>query len=235
MRRVVMVVMAAGLLVSACSSGTPTGARDVVQEVANGVVTVTKTGIQTFVDEDGVVVDSKEAPVGTGSGVVVDDAGHIVTNAHVVQDAVSVFVVGIDGVERPATVIATISDGNDLAVLRVDGADGLEPVEVGSSLDMYVGDPVVAVGNPLGLGLTVTVGVLSAVDRSIRTEFSELHGILQTDAAINPGNSGGPLLNGDGDLVGINSAGINDAENIGFAIPVEQAISFVEQAIASDS
>ena len=231
MRRIQLISLAllAAILAASCSS--PAGARDIVLDVAPSVVTVTKTELTAIIDDQGRVLETGEVPTGTGSGVVIDDEGHVLTNAHVVEDASSVFVVGVDGIQRSATVIATATGDNDLAILELENFEGLEPVDVGSSEDMVVGDFVLAVGNPLGIGLTATAGILSGVDRNIRTEFGELYGVLQTDAAINPGNSGGPLLNDAGELVGINSAGIPDAQSIGFAIPVEQAIPFAEEAL----
>ncbi|MGI9667288.1 MAG: S1C family serine protease, partial [Acidimicrobiia bacterium] len=166
---VVVAVLAAG-----CSSSS--GAADVVVDIADSVVTVTRTEIQAIVDENGDFVAGGEAPAGTGSGVVIDDDGHVLTNAHVIAGAVSVFVVGVDGIEREAEVIAVATEQNDLAILKLADATGLAPIAIGSALDMSVGESVIAVGNPLGLGLTVTSGILSAVDRNIRTEFGELYG-----------------------------------------------------------
>jgi serine protease Do len=103
---------------------------------------------------------------------------------------------------------------------------------MGDSSRLEVGDPAVAIGNALGLGLSVSVGIVSAVERQIRTESTSIEGVLQTDAAINPGNSGGPLLDGEGRLVGINTAVAGNAQNIGFAIPVNHAIPFIEYVIS---
>jgi serine protease Do len=133
-----------------------------------------------------------------GSGVVIDAAGHILTNEHVVGRA-----------DR----------------IRVSIADG-------SSGDLMVGEPVIAIGNPFGLSNTVTTGVISATDRSIRTENLTYHGFLQTDASINPGNSGGPLLNAEGKLIAINTAVYNGGQGIGFAIPIDVAQRVVSELIA---
>ncbi len=103
---------------------------------------------------------------------------------------------------------------------------------MGSSDDLDVGDPAVAIGNALGLGLSVSVGIVSAKDRDITTDTSSLEGVLQTDAAINPGNSGGPLLNARGELVGINTATARGGVNIGFAIPIDQALPFIRYVVA---
>jgi len=161
---------------------------------------------------------------GTGTGFVISADGQIATNAHVVGDAATVTVQFSDGSEAPATVLGT-SETDDLAVIEVD-RDDLVPVEFGSSEDVEVGQRVVAIGNSLGLdgSATATDGIVSAIDRSIVTnDGSRLSALIQTDAAINPGNSGGPLFTLDGKVVGINSAGSPDAQNIGFAIAADPA------------
>jgi putative serine protease PepD len=165
---------------------------------------------------------------GAGTGVVIDDSGLIVTNAHVVEGATSVTVsLDSDDEPREATVVASDTD-QDLAVLRVEDAEGLVPVDLAAAGDVAVGDDVVAIGNALALegGLTVTEGIVSATDRSIETENGTLDGLLQTDAAISSGNSGGALVNAAGELVGINTAVASSgqgvqASNIGFAISAD--------------
>ncbi|HEX9977898.1 MAG TPA: trypsin-like peptidase domain-containing protein [Acidimicrobiia bacterium] len=161
----------------------------------------------------------------SGSGVVLDSAGHLVTNHHVVEGGVTVRVVFADGRIYPATVVGT-DPLTDLAVIEIDAA-GLTPIEIGSSEGMSIGDVAIAIGSPLGLegGPSVTVGVLSAFDRRVQTDAdSELFGMLQTDAPITRGSSGGALVDAEGRLIGITSAiGVSDvgAEGLGFAIPVE--------------
>jgi serine protease Do len=120
---------------------------------------------------------------------------------------------------------------NDLAVLQVKTDSPLPWIAPGTSADVMVGEPVIAIGNPFGLSNTVTTGVISATDRSIRANDHTFHGFLQTDASINPGNSGGPLLNAEGSLIGINSAIFNGAEGIGFAIPIDVATRVVAELI----
>jgi serine protease Do len=157
-----------------------------------------------------------------GSGAVVHEAGYIVTNAHVVAQATDVQVTFADKQTLPAEVVAADAE-HDLAVLRVKPPKPLTPVRLGRSNDALVGESVIAIGNPLGLQHTVTTGIVSALDRDL--QFSEdvvYRGLIQTDAPINPGNSGGPLLNINGDLIGINTAIRGDAQNIGFAIPVDR-------------
>ena len=141
---------------------------------------------------------------------------------------------GVDGEPRSAQVVGTwgADQNNDLALLLLEEKSGLEPIAMGSSDDLDVGDPAVAIGNALGLGLSVSVGIVSAKDRDITTDTSSLEGVLQTDAAINPGNSGGPLLNARGELVGINTATARGGVNIGFAIPIDQALPFIGYVVA---
>ncbi len=207
---------------------TLTDVSELVKAVEASVVTVTQTQLQ--LDDLG----GAEVPTGTGTGVVIDSKGHILTNAHVIAGAQSVIVVGFDGRSRAAQVVGiwAADQNSDLALLLVDDASGLEPITMGDSSRLEVGDPAVAIGNALGLGLSVSVGIVSAVERQIRTESTSIEGVLQTDAAINPGNSGGPLLDGEGRLVGINTAVAGNAQNIGFAIPVNHAIPFIEYVIS---
>jgi serine protease Do len=166
-----------------------------------------------------------------GSGVVIDAAGHILTNEHVVGRADRIRVSIADGREFDAELIGA-DPNNDLAVLKVETEEHLPWIELSSSGDLMVGEPVIAIGNPFGLSNTVTTGVISATDRSIRTENLTYHGFLQTDASINPGNSGGPLLNAEGKLIAINTAVYNGGQGIGFAIPIDVAQRVVSELIA---
>jgi len=135
-----------------------------------------------------------------------------------------------DGREFNAELIGADAN-NDLAVLRATSEEKLPWVAMGTSGDLMVGEPVIAIGNPFGLSNTVTTGVISALDRSIRTEQHTYHGFLQTDASINPGNSGGPLLNAHGHLVAINTAVYQGGQGIGFAIPIDTAARIVKELI----
>jgi serine protease Do len=165
-----------------------------------------------------------------GSGVVISPAGHILTNEHVIARASRIRITLADGREFDARVVgadATI----DLAVLVAETDEPIPWLEPGSAADVMVGEPVIAIGNPFGLSNTVTTGVISATDRSIRGSEHTFHGFLQTDASINPGNSGGPLLNSEGTLIGINSAIYNGAQGIGFAIPIDIAKRVVAELI----
>jgi len=165
-----------------------------------------------------------------GSGVLIDADGHVLTNEHVVARATRIQVSLADGREFGATLIGA-DPNNDIAVLKVDTDEKLPWIAPGSSTDLMVGEPVIAIGNPFGLSHTVTTGVISAIDRSIRTGDRVYHGFLQTDASINPGNSGGPLLNAEGKLIAINTAVYNNAQGIGFAIPIDAARRVVSELI----
>lgn len=176
------------------------------------------------------ITDQMSGGQAAGTGFVVSSDGRIATNAHVVADATDITVTFHDGTTIAATVVG-IDRTDDLAVIQVERT-GLPTLSLGSSADLRMGDPVVAIGNALALtgGPTATEGIISALDRSINTsEGSHLSHLVQTDAAINPGNSGGPLLTLDGKVVGINSAGSQDAQNIGFAIAVDTARPILDQ------
>jgi S1-C subfamily serine protease len=165
-----------------------------------------------------------------GSGFVFDANGLIATNAHVVDGATSIKVNFSDGTSKTGTLVG-IDHTDDLAVVKVD-ATGLHALALGDSSTLKVGQRVVAVGNALDLtgGPTVTEGIVSALDRSIDTDTgAHLTGLIQTDASINPGNSGGPLLDLSGNVVGINSAGATDAQNVGFSIAMTGAKPILQQ------
>ncbi len=166
-----------------------------------------------------------------GSGVIIDREGHVLTNEHVIARASRIRVTMADGREFDAVVIGA-DPNNDLAVLRVETEEQLPWIPPGRSDDLLVGEPVIAIGNPFGLSNTVTTGVVSALNRSIRTDNRVYHGFLQTDASINPGNSGGPLLNAAGELIAVNTAVYGGAQGIGFAIPVDVAKRVVSELIA---
>lgn len=172
---------------------------------------------------------------GSGSGVVYSVDGYIITNDHVVNGASELFVTFSDGARFPAELIGT-DPVTDVAVIRVGRSD-LTPIEVGSSQNLAIGEPAVAVGNPLGLegGPTVTSGIVSAVARSLSvTPGQTLYGLVQTDAPIAPGSSGGALVDARGRLIGITTAiAVSDvgAEGLGFAIPVDIAVGVVNDLI----
>jgi S1-C subfamily serine protease len=175
----------------------------------------------------------------TGSGFLIDNGGHILTNAHVVQGAQRVDVqFSEDGESQQAEVVGT-DPSSDLALLHVDDTQGATPLALGDSSKVQVGDPVVAIGNPFGLDRTVTSGIVSALQRQIQAPngFS-ISDVIQTDAAINPGNSGGPLLDSSGGVIGINSQIASQSggnEGVGFAVPIATASDVVSQILENGS
>ncbi|GAX60803.1 trypsin-like serine proteases [Candidatus Scalindua japonica] len=160
-----------------------------------------------------------------GSGVIIDEDGYIITNEHVINRATVIKVTLADGSKFDATLISS-DFHEDLAILKIESPTPLDYIKMGTSSDLMIGETVIALGNPFGLENSVTTGVLSAKNRtfSIRGEdgAGAFKGLIQTDALINPGNSGGPLVNINGDLIGINTAIVNQAQGIGFAIPVDE-------------
>ena len=168
-----------------------------------------------------------------GSGVIFDREGHVLTNEHVIEKATRVRVAIADGREFDAEVVGADAN-NDLAVLRIvmEKKETLPFTPPGTSADLMVGEPVIAIGNPFGLSSSVTTGVISAINRSVNAQGSTpFHGLLQTDALINPGNSGGPLLNAEGRLIGINVAIYGGAQGIGFAIPIDVASRVIHELL----
>lgn len=186
-------------------------------------------------------VVSVRAGRATGSGFAIDSEGHVVTNAHVVEGAGDVSIVLSNGRTLDTEIIGVDAD-NDLAVLQISGnasSSGLRSLPLGRSAELKVGDPVLAVGSPLGLEGTVTAGIVSAVNRQARFgDSGARQTAIQTDAAINPGNSGGPLVNAAGQVVGVNTAiatlGSSSRSGnigIGFAIPVDRMTTIVRGLI----
>jgi serine protease Do len=184
-----------------------------------------------------VTIQSRQgAAQGTGSGFIYDSDGWIVTNKHVVNGATQLTVILNDSRELPAEVYG-IDTLTDLAIVKVD-ATGLPTVEIGNSADLEPGQLAIAIGNPLAIfENTVTTGVISGLGRQIRaggatqTTSEQLNNLIQTDAAINPGNSGGPLLDSTGQVIGINTAVNQDAQGIGFAIPIDVAKPIMQLAV----
>jgi len=166
-----------------------------------------------------------------GSGVIIDGKkGLILTNAHVIQKTGTIKVMLENELEFEARIVGADPD-SDLAVLKIDSEKALPAINMGSSTDLMIGETVIAIGNPFGFSHTVTTGVISALDRSIRTEDRVFHNFIQIDASINPGNSGGPLLNINGELIGINTAIYAKAQGIGFAIPIDKARKIISDLI----
>ena len=167
----------------------------------------------------------QEIPSGTGSGFIWDDAGHVITNFHVIENSDRFDVTLADQTTWPATLVG-VAPGKDLAVLKIEASvDRLRALPIGSSENLLVGQTVFAIGNPFGLDQTLTTGVISAVGRAITSrDETPIEDVIQTDAAINPGNSGGPLLDSSGRLIGVNTliySPSGASAGIGFAIPVD--------------
>jgi S1-C subfamily serine protease len=180
--------------------------------------------------------ESEGGGVATGSGILIDTEGHVLTNNHVVEGADKVEVkLGSSDTTYTAEVVGT-DPATDVALLKVEApASSLHPLALGDSSNVEVGEPVVAIGNPFGLDRTVTAGIVSAIQRQIQAPngFSISH-VIQTDAAINPGNSGGPLIESEGKVIGINSqiqtgGSSNGNVGIGFAVPINTAREVVQQ------
>lgn len=198
--------------------------------------TITATAVAQRVVPSTVFIEASSfLSGGSGSGVIYSQDGYIITNDHVVGGASDLFVIFSDGARFPADLVGT-DPVTDVAVLRVGRAD-LTPIEIGSSQNLAIGEPAVAVGNPLGLegGPTVTSGIVSALARSLTvTPGQTLYGLVQTDAPIAPGSSGGALVDARGRLIGITTAiAVSDvgAEGLGFAIPVDMAVGVVNDLI----
>jgi S1-C subfamily serine protease len=177
----------------------------------------------------------QQVPRGTGTGFVWDERGHIVTNFHVIQGGNAASVTLSDQSVWPAKLVGAFAD-RDLAVLKIDAPkDKLPPLAIGTSRDLLVGQRVYAIGNPFGLDQTLTLGIVSALNREIES-FNQrtIRGVIQTDAAINPGNSGGPLLDSAGRLIGVNTqiaSPSGASAGIGFAIPVDEVNRIVPRLI----
>jgi len=167
-----------------------------------------------------------------GSGVIIRPEGYILTNNHVIDGASEIRVTLADEREYPAEVVG-VDARNDVAVIKVEADAPLPSARMGKSDDLMIGETVIAIGNPFGLSHTVTTGVISAVGRNIKTDSGRMFvDFIQLDASINPGNSGGPLLNVNGEVIGITTAIYASAEGIGFAIPIDRARRIMDDLIA---
>jgi S1-C subfamily serine protease len=198
----------------------------VYEQVSPSVVYITSRVVQ--MDYWGYMYPSE----GTGSGFVIDTQGHIVTNNHVVENAEMIEVTFFDGDIVEAELVGADA-ANDLAVIRVNvPADKLRPVDMSFEGPLKVGQRAIAIGNPYGLDWTLTTGVISSLGRPLQvSESRTIYDVVQTDAAINPGNSGGPLLNSHGQLIGVNTAIRQGAENIGFAVSLDTVRRVVPELI----
>ncbi|HYZ06642.1 MAG TPA: trypsin-like peptidase domain-containing protein [Rubrobacter sp.] len=181
-----------------------------------------------------VAATSDAGPTG-GSGFVVDEAGHIVTNQHVVEGAKEISVRFADGVRREAEVVGQ-DPSTDVALIQVDAPkEALRPLTLGDSDSVGVGEPVIAMGNPLNVGISVTTGIVSGLGRPIQAPNNyTINDAVQTDAAINPGNSGGPLLDSRGTVIGVNAQIASESggsEGVGFAVPINTVKGVIKQLI----
>ena len=205
---------------------------DVFKRVSPSVVHIT-----TLAAARGFMLDEMQVPRGMGSGFIWDAQGHVVTNFHVIQGATGAQIALSDHRTYPATLVGVFPD-RDLAVLRIDvpaDKDKLQPIMIGESANLQVGQKVYAIGNPFGLDQSLTTGIVSALEREIESVTRRaIRGMIQTDAAINPGNSGGPLLDSAGRLIGVNTAIYSPSggnAGIGFAIPVDEVNRVVPRLI----
>ncbi len=224
------VIAPAALARPASNSSQGLTVHDIYQRDGEGVAFIRSTIVQKTQSAFG--FPQQQSSEATGSGFLIDNDGHILTNAHVVEGAQKVEVQLGNGSEQQAQVVGS-DPSSDIALLKVDNTEGTHPLPLGDSSKVEVGDPVVAIGNPFALDRTVTSGIVSALQRQIQAPngFS-ISDVIQTDAAINPGNSGGPLIDGAGQVIGINSqiesqSGGN--EGVGFAVPIKTAADVVSQ------
>ncbi|HEX3527209.1 MAG TPA: trypsin-like peptidase domain-containing protein [Thermoanaerobaculia bacterium] len=228
-----LLLAAAPLAAQSSQAARRTPVVTVAEKVSPAVVNVSAESVVRDVDPffGSFFGPSERRTQSLGSGLIVDANGIVVTNAHVIEGASRIVVTTLDGRELDADVLGSDRDA-DLAVLKVK-ARGLPAVPLGRSTDLMIGETVIAIGNPFGLSHTVTSGVLSAVGRTVPSERGErvFTDFLQTDASINPGNSGGPLVNILGEVVGINTAIIQGATGIGFAIPADRARRVVDDLL----
>lgn len=206
---------------------------EVFRRASPGVVNITSVTVQ---------YDAFYRPIpreGRGSGAIIDQLGHIVTNNHVIRDSRRLEVTLSDGSRRDALLVGK-DPATDLAVIKLRApGPGLAVIPFGDSKSLNVGQKVMAIGNPFGLGQTLTTGVISSLQRSIRTESgSIIRNVVQTDAAINPGNSGGPLLDSEGQMVGINTMILSPtgaSVGVGFAVPADTVRKVVSRLISGRS
>ena len=203
----------------------------VFDRAARSVVFIANTAMQ----RDPWSFNLFEVPQGSGTGFVWSRQGHIVTNYHVIYGADSITVTLADRAEYKAKVIGADPD-HDIAVLQIQASEAtLQPVTIGNSQSLRVGQKVLAIGNPFGLDHTLTTGVVSALGRTIKSMSNRtIEGVIQTDAAINPGNSGGPLLDSGGRLIGVNTQIVSPSgafAGIGFAVPVDTVNRIVPELI----
>lgn len=203
---------------------------EIFETMAPGVVHVTSVERQLF--------NSTVASRGTGTGFVWDTNGHIITNYHVIDGGTGIWIRFQGSSQKITATLVGAEPDHDIAVLRINETPpgGLHPIPLGSSHDLKVGQTVLAIGNPFGLDHTLTLGIVSALNRQIKAKNGRtIQGVIQTDAAINPGNSGGPLLDSAGRVIGVNTAILSDvgqSAGIGFAVPIDLVNQVIPDLIA---
>jgi serine protease Do len=199
-----------------------------------GPCVVNIQGEKTVPDESGIGNTANSRHVnGMGSGVIIDARGYIITNHHVVDGVSEIQTTLSDGQMYVAKLVAR-DPTTDLAVIKVDAGRPLPVMELGTSSDLMAGESVIAVGNPFGYQNSVTRGIISALHRPVQiSDDQRYEDLIQTDASINPGNSGGPLLNIDGQMIGINVAVRANAQGIGFAIPIDDAMRIATEMLSA--
>jgi S1-C subfamily serine protease len=173
-----------------------------------------------------------EVRTSLGSGFVFDPSGYVLTNFHVVANGQRIQVGFDDGTDYTAKVVGT-DPGGDLAVLKIEASRTFPAAPLGSSAELMLGEPAIAIGNPFGLAHSISVGVVSALHRTVPAEGRSYYDFIQTDTSINPGNSGGPLLDADGAVIGVCSAIYANAQGIGFAIPIDRALRVARELVRS--
>lgn len=198
---------------------------DVYEKTENSVVYISSTTQSS----DGTVSTT------TGSGIVLSNAGEILTNYHVIGDSENIVVTLVDESSHKAEVVG-LDEVDDIAVIKIEENDSLIPIKLGRSNGLKIGQKVLAIGNPFGYDRTLTTGIVSGLNRAVQTQDKTLAiGMIQTDAAINPGNSGGPLLNGHGEMVGMNTSIYtqSDTQGMNFAIPIDTVLSLLPDLLTN--
>ncbi len=209
----------------------------IVQAVAgarDSVVNIHGQKLLTAADDPQIPGDNPRKVNGMGTGIVIDERGYIITNFHVVDGVKKIEVTLSDESTTTAQLVST-DPVNDLAIVKIDVSRKLPVITIGTSNDLMVGETVIALGNAYGYEHTATDGIVSAIHRSVQVSDTQSYeDLIQTDASINPGNSGGPLLNIDGEMIGINVAVRAGAQGIGFAIPVDKAMAVAAKLISAE-
>lgn len=224
---------AAGLVESARASERRTAIVQAVEGARDCVVNIHGQKTLTAADDPAIRFEGGPRRVnGMGTGVIIDPRGYIITNFHVVDGVKKIEVTMSDGETHIAELIST-EPSQDLAIIKISASKPLKVIKIGTSSDLMIGETVIALGNAYGYQHTATRGIISALHRSVQVSDTQSYEeLIQTDASINPGNSGGPLLNIDGEMIGVNVAVRAGAQGIGFAIPIDRAMATVGKLIS---